>query len=136
VSFTISAPVQADRTGDSIRALRAHLADFAGPKGVTPEELTRIINSNTRELPGSFESSGDLLAGLSNIVNLGRPDDWYEGLAQKYAGMTASSLDGAARAMINPADIVWVVVGDAKQVRGQLDGIGLPVEELPVPKGD
>ncbi|NWM55055.1 insulinase family protein, partial [Escherichia coli] len=41
VPYTISAPVQADRTGDSIKAIQQQVRDFLTTKGVTPEELTR-----------------------------------------------------------------------------------------------
>ncbi len=45
--------------------------------------------------------------------------------------MTAAELDAAARTAIDPAKTVWIVVGDAAKVRGQLDSIGLPVEVVP-----
>jgi predicted Zn-dependent peptidase len=134
VSFSITAPVQADRTGDSIKALRAHLTDYLGSKGVTQEELTRTIESNVRELPGSFETTSAVLGGMTSIINLGRPDDYYQQLGKKYQSLTAPTLDATARAKIDPASLVWVVVGDAKLVRPQLDGIGLPVEDWPSTK--
>jgi zinc protease len=133
VSFSITAPVQADRTGDSIKALRAQLSDFMGSKGVTEPELTRTVNGSVRELPGSFETSGSVLGGMASIVNLGRPDTYYETLAQKYRGLTAAQLDASARAKIDPKSLVFVVVGDAKSVRPQLDAVGLPVEDVAAP---
>jgi ribose 5-phosphate isomerase len=42
--------------------------------------------------------------------------------------MTPADLDAAARKVIDPKALVWVVVGDAAKVRPQLDGLGLPVE--------
>ncbi len=136
VSFSVTAPVQADRTGDSIKALRTHLTDYLSTKGVTPEELTRTIESNVRELPGSFETASAVLGGMTSIVNLGRPDDYYQQLGKKYQSLTAPVLDATARAKIDPASLVWVVVGDAKTVRPQLDGIGLPVEDWPSTKAE
>ncbi len=133
VSFTMSAPVQADKTGESIRVLRSQLADFLGPKGVTGDELQRTVNGSIRELPGSFETTSDVLGGLTQIVNLGRPDDYYEQLAQKYKALTAAELDASARAKIDPKSLIFVVVGDAKTVRSQLDAVGLPVETVPAP---
>src|SRR5690606_32075444 len=41
VPYLIYAPVQADRTADSIRALREQMETFLTSKGVTPEELSR-----------------------------------------------------------------------------------------------
>jgi zinc protease len=136
LTFTVSAPVQTDKTGPSIAAIREQLTGYLGAKGTTAAELERTVNNSIRELPGSFETSGDVLAGVSNIVTLGRPDDYYETLAQKYRGMTAASLDATARAEIDPSKLVWVVVGDAKTVRPQLDALGLPVEITPAPAAE
>ncbi|WP_324261264.1 pitrilysin family protein [Altererythrobacter sp. H2] len=128
-SFQIYAPVQADRTGDSITELRNDLAAFTTTKGVSADELTRLINGNVRELPGRFETSGSVLGGMVNIVTYGRPDDYYESLAEKYSGLAVADLDAAARADFRGDDLVFVVVGDASVVRGQLDALGMTVEE-------
>jgi hypothetical protein len=42
--------------------------------------------------------------------------------------MTAADMDRAARQVIDPAQFVWVVVGDAAKVEPQLKALGLPVE--------
>ena len=133
IAFAMSAPVQADKTGESITALRSQLSDFLGPKGVTADELQRTVNGSIRELPGSFETSSDVLGGLTQIVNLGRPDNYYETLAQKYRSVSAADLDASARAKIDPKSLIFVVVGDAKTVRAQLDAVGLPVETVAAP---
>jgi hypothetical protein len=44
--------------------------------------------------------------------------------------MTISTIDQAARKVIDPKKIVWVVVGDSAKVRPQLTGLGLPIEEV------
>ena len=44
--------------------------------------------------------------------------------------MTSAGLDREFRSVIDPNALVWVVVGDAKTVKPQLDGLGLPVEEM------
>jgi predicted Zn-dependent peptidase len=133
VTFLVRAPVQADRTGDSIRALQFQLADFSGKGAITAAELERTVNGDIRELPGSFETSGAVLGSIQRIVTLGRPDNYYEQLPQKYLGMTAGGLNQEFRKVIDPKSLVWVVVGDAKKVRPQLDGLGLPVEEMALP---
>jgi zinc protease len=137
VPYLVSAPVQADRTGESVQALIENFEGFLGPKGVTPEELTRTINNNIFQLPGQFETSAAVLRAMQTNALLGRPDDYYEQLAEKYRGQTAGSLDAAARAAINPDQFVWVVVGEAAKIRPQLAKLGLPIEvrsaEAPAP---
>ena len=132
-SFIVSAPVQADRTGDAIVALMAGMRDFLGTKGVTSTELERTANGAIRELPGQFETSDAVLPAMQRIIWLGRPDDFYERLATRYQRMTGPELDAAARAAIDPAKLVWIVVGDAASVKSQLAKTGIPVETLAVP---
>lgn len=48
--YLISAPVQANRTGESITALMQQYDGFLTTNGVTPPELKRTIDGNTRSL--------------------------------------------------------------------------------------
>ncbi|WP_213980143.1 pitrilysin family protein [Sphingomonas sp. dw_22] len=131
VPYTISAPVQADKTGESIKSLMADVRDFLTTQGVTPAELERTVNGDIRSLAGRFETSGAVLSAMQQNDIRHRPDDFYDTIAQKYRGMTAAQLDAAARGALDPGKFVWVVVGDAKKVKPQLDSLGLPVEVVP-----
>ena len=133
LSFSIQAPVQTDRTGDSLNALIADTRDYLGGKGTTADEVVLTTNGSIRGLPGDFETSGAVLAAMQRIIWLGRPDDFYERLPARYSAMTAADFDAAARAAIRPDQMTWVVVGDAKSVRPQLENVGLPVVTLPSP---
>jgi zinc protease len=128
VPYLITAPVQADKTGPAIRALMDQVSGFVGPRGLTDVELTRVINGNTRQLAGQFETSGAVLNALRSNALYKRPDNYWEAIADRYRGMTISTIDQAARKVIDPKKMVWVVVGDAAKVRPQLNGLGLPVE--------
>ncbi|MEN9288503.1 MAG: hypothetical protein RL317_126, partial [Pseudomonadota bacterium] len=126
--YLIFAPVQANRTGESIAALRENFRAFLSTQGVTAEERERIVSGNILELPGSFETSGDVLGALQRNALYGRPDSYYNTLASRYRAMTEPVLDSAIRASVQPDAFMWVVVGDAKNVRPQLEKLGLPIE--------
>ena len=126
--YFINAPVQADRTGESIAALNQQLKDLLTTKGVTGEELTRLVSNNVDALPGRFETSQAVLAALISNSLYGRPDNYYETLPAKYRGLTATGLDASLKGAIDPDAFVWVVVGDAAKVRPQLDKLGYPIE--------
>ena len=128
VPYLVFAPVQADKTGESIAALIGNYKAFLGDKGITTDERERIIGGNIRELPGSFETSGDVLGAMQRNELFKRPDDFYATVAGKYRAMTQSGLDSSIRALVDPDKFTWVVVGDAAKVRPQLDSLGLPIE--------
>ena len=129
--YIVSAPVQANRTGESIAALIAQYERFLTEDGVTPAELERTVNGDTRGLAGSYETSGQILNGLRSNALYNRPDDYQETLASRTRALTAAQMDAAARAAIDPSRFVWVVVGDAAVVQPQLESLGLPIEVRP-----
>src|SRR3546814_18196378 len=113
LAWVAVAPVQADRTGDSIKEFRSELTAFLNDKGTTPAELERTINSNVRAMPGSFEPSDDVTGGLRSIVKFGRAAAYYAKLPETYAAMNAAEHDSAApkqQRLEGPANDV---IGDA-----------------------
>ncbi|MGE0776607.1 MAG: M16 family metallopeptidase, partial [Sphingomonadaceae bacterium] len=128
--YIVYAPVQADKTGASIAELLKDMNAFLTTKGVTPAELERTVNGSIRELPGSFETSADVLGGMERNALVGRPDDYYDHVTALYRKQTIADLDKAARAVIDPAKMLGVVGGDAKSVRPQLDALGMAVQTM------
>jgi predicted Zn-dependent peptidase len=133
VPYIVSAPVQADRTGDSLVELSRQINEFLTTKGVTQDELTRVVTNNVNQLPGEFETSGAVLGAMMNIEMLQRPDNYYETLAPEYRAQTTASLDKAARSALDPKGFTWIVVGDAAKVRPQLEKLGMPIEMVEAP---
>ncbi|HET7708302.1 MAG TPA: pitrilysin family protein [Sphingomicrobium sp.] len=130
VPYLVNAPVQADRTGEALKALIGQFKDVTASKGVTPAELTQAVSSNVGALPGQFETGTAVLGALQTIELYGRPDNYYELLAGRYRSLTTAQVDAALRRAIDPGGFTFVVVGDAAKVRPQLAKLGLPVEEM------
>jgi predicted Zn-dependent peptidase len=104
--------------------------DLLGPKKVTPEELKLSVASATGELPGQFQTSDSVLGAMQSNALYGRPDNYYELIADRYRALTTNRVDEALSSMLDPNALVFVVVGDAAKVKPQLAKLGLPVEEV------
>ncbi|MBX3593416.1 pitrilysin family protein [Sphingomonas sp.] len=128
VPFTISAPVQADKTGPAIAEIQREVRDYLTGKGVTKVEFDRSVTGSIRKMAGQYETAGAVLGAMQGNDFMRRPDDWQSQLPKKYRALTMAQVDAAARGAIDPKRFVWVVVGDAAKVRPQLDSLGLPVE--------
>lgn len=133
VPYIVSAPVQADRTADSLIELNKQIGDFLTTNGVTQEERDRVVTKRINELPGEFETSGSVLGAMMNIEMLARPDNYYETLAPEYRSLTTAKLDQAARSALDPKGFTWIVVGDAAKLRQQLEKLGMPIEVVDAP---
>lgn len=127
-SFALTAPVQADRTGDAITAIIANLSAFPADQPVTPEELERVIEGTIRGLPLQFETNSDVLSAIRTNQLLGRPDDYYETLATTYRALGSAEIEAAAREYLQPEGLVFVIVGERKTVEPQLRKLGIPIE--------
>ena len=128
--YIVAAPVQADQTGPAIAVMRDDIVQFLGPKGVTSQEFARVISGNIAGLPARYETSGAVLGQMQADALYGRPFDYVESLAGRYAKLSPEQLDAAARALIDPARLSWVVVGDKARIGSQLDALGLPVTPI------
>jgi len=101
------------------------------------DDQARAIAGWTQEYdqltPGRFEGADDVLGAMMNMDLFARPDNYYETLPPRYRSLTAATLDQAARATIDPKGFTWVVVGDAANIRPQLDKLGIPIEVVEAP---
>ena len=127
-NYYISAPVQANQTGPSLASLREDLKAYLGAQPMSTVEFDRAVTGSIRQLPGSFETSDDVLGAMQRNDLYRRPDDYYARITARYRALTQPQLTTAINGAIDPSRAVWVVVGDAKTVKPQLDSLGLPVE--------
>ena len=127
-SLVLIAPVQSDRTGDSIAAIMADMGQFPKTKGVEPVELGRVTDGNVRGLPNRFETNGQVLGAIVSNQQLGRPDDYYATLPTRYRAIDGAAINSAAAQYLQAEGLVFVVVGDRKLVEPQLRKLGLPIE--------
>ncbi|GAB7551002.1 pitrilysin family protein [Novosphingobium sp. 11B] len=133
--YIVTAPVQADRTGDSIVQIRHDMEEFLTSKPLTADELERSAADQIRSLPGAFASSGAVLGTMQRNALLARPDDYEVLMAQRVRALTPGGANAAIRTALDPARGVWVVVGDAAKVGPQLKSLGLTyrLEATPAP---
>ena len=132
-SLLVSAPVQSDKTGESLKLLMADMAALPGKRAVEPGELARVTDGNVRGLPNRFETNMAVLQAVIQNDRLGRPDDYQRSLPERYRRIDAAALNQAAATWLQPTGMVFVVVGDRKVVEPQLKGLGLPVDIIASP---
>lgn len=132
-SLSITAPVQADRTGDAIRAIIDLMAAFPGKRPLSADELQRVSEGFIRSLPNRYETNAQVLRALTLNALLGRPDDYQATLASRIRAVNGAMVEQAARQHLSPQGLTFVVVGDRRSVEPQLRKLGLPIEVTPAP---
>ncbi|MEQ1802538.1 MAG: pitrilysin family protein [Gammaproteobacteria bacterium] len=124
------APVQTDKTAESITEIRREFAEITGKRPATAEEVALVKRSNTLSLPGQWETGGAVLGSISQIVQFGLPDDYWNNYAATIRGVTPEQVNKAAKDYLRPDDLVLVVVGDRKVIEPGLKGLGFDSIQL------
>lgn len=122
--WILSAPVQIDRTADSIIEILSELRAFTGDAPATAEEVDKIRNYNTRGLPGAYETAGAVLSAIGGIVSYGRPDDFLMREQARTEAMTVAQVQ-AAMSTLDVNALTWVIVGDLGKIEQPIRELGL-----------
>jgi zinc protease len=136
--FYIVAPVQSDKTKESMVEIAKEIRGVAAERPVAGEEFASIMRNQTLGLPGRFETLDALEAAAVQLVNLGYPDDYFAQYAARVRGLDEAALAAAAKGYIRPGEVIWLVVGDMRQVEAgirdlkfgeviRLDADGAPI---------
>ena len=99
VPYIITAPVQSNQTGNSIKAAREMVTGFLTTSGVTDEEMNRITLGTTRQLPGQFETSGAVLGALRTNALYHRPDNYWSTIADRVSVPRSISFSVSLRSL-------------------------------------
>ncbi len=133
--FMVYAPVQSDRTGDSLKELVKELNDINAERKVSDEEFRRAVKLNTNALPGQFETAGAVLNSLTTSSRFGRPLDYASSIKQRYDALALDDLRGASAEVVNPNSLIWVIVGDRAEIEQQVRDAGIAEVEIWTPDG-
>jgi len=119
------APVQIDKTAESLQELDREIRQFAGGQ-VPPsaKEVAKIQASEIRSLPGAYETGRSVMGTIGGMVRYDRPDDYVFQRKAQIEALTVDQVKQAA-ATIDPDRLVWVVVGDLKQTEAPVRALNL-----------
>jgi zinc protease len=110
------APVQADKTQESLRELMAEYRGIAGGRPITAPELKDAQTNETLALPGSFETAREVADKYASLIEYRLPADYYQTLIQKTLAITPTEANSLAQRLIKPDRQIWIIVGDLSKI--------------------
>jgi len=123
--FLIFAPVQTDKTKESLAEVNKDVRAFLTDQPVTSAELTQIQANETLSLPGSRETLNSVGNSITDLLQFRWPDDYYDTMAGKIRALKTIDLDAVAKQVIHPDNLVWVVVGDRAKIEAGIRELGI-----------
>ncbi len=134
--FLAYAPVQTDKTKESMIEMAKELRGILGERPVTADELSKVQKQQTLELAGLWETMDSVSGSIGEIIRYGLPDDYYRTYPEKVKGLTLPVVSAAAEKVIRPDHLVWIVVGDRSKIETTVREIGLGEIRLIDPDGN
>jgi zinc protease len=122
--YFVLAPVQTDKTKESMVEINKELRGIIGDHPVTPEELSKIKANETLKLPGSRETINAVGGSIQDLVHYGLPDNYYDTYAGKVEALKISDLQDAAKIVVLPDNLTWVIVGDRAKIEAGVKELG------------
>jgi predicted Zn-dependent peptidase len=122
--FLAYAPVQTDKTKESVQEIVKEFKSFVGDKPMTQEEFDRTKNNTVLQLPGRWETNGSVSNSIEEIVKYGLPDDYFKTYDKNVRALTLDDVRKVSKQLVTPNKLTWFVVGDKEKVLDGLKEVG------------
>ncbi len=121
-AFTIASGVRTNVTLESLEAVKEILAKYPSTFSDADLATTKgfLIKSNAR----AFETAGAKLNMLENISTYGWEYDYVKKRETVVKEMTIDRIKALSNKYLDPAKMIWLVVGDAKTQLGRMKDLG------------
>ena len=124
-TFGVSAPVQVDKTAESLAEVHRELTEFLADSKASEEEFRLALERRIRSLASNYQTNGALLGSLRNNDYFGRPWNYPEIYGEALTKVTLDEVHEAAEALMRPGNLTYVVAGDLSVMEESVRELGL-----------
>jgi len=126
----IRTQVQPPLAADAIAAIKGHFEGVKGGAPISPDELQLAKDMLTLSLPLQWETDEGIADAIATSVRRGLPDGAIEGFVTDVRAVTQAQVEHAARQLLRPDALVWVIIGDRSKVEPQFKKAGVTYKVL------
>jgi zinc protease len=114
--FTGYAPVQTDKTKESVVELMRELSEYVKEKPATDVEFKRVQGNAVLQLPGNWETNYAVSSSLQNNIIYNRKLSYLDNYATMLQNLSLNAIQDASKKVIKPSSLTWVIVGDRAKI--------------------
>ena len=129
-NFSAGGAVQTAVTKEAVFETLKEFRDLCGARPINADEFEKSRLGIIRGFPPTFETPGQVLRRLLDIVHYGLPDDYYVGHVARFEAVTLDDVQRVARDHLDPEALSVVVVGDRAAIEAPLRELALPIVHL------
>lgn len=122
--------VEGTKTAESVTEMMKELREILSSRPPTEEELERNKSNQILSMPGQWETNDAVAGSIIEMITYGLPDDYFRTYPQKVRDLNTGHVAKAAKDVLRPDSIVWIVVGDRAKVEEPLRKLGFSTINL------
>jgi len=122
--FLVYAPVQTDKTKESIQEILLEIENYIGDLPPTEDEVLTAQQNQTLALPGLWETNSSVRVSILDLVQYDLPEDYHDTYAEQVRALTLDQVAAAAKDVLHPEKLIWVVVGDLSVIEPGIRELG------------
>jgi zinc protease len=123
--YFAGAPVQTDKTRESIVEVQKEIRGMTGARPITADELERAKSQEILQMAGARESLQREAHWIERAIELHLPDDFYDKYADRVKAVTAADVKDQAQTVIAPDHMVWLIIGDKSKIQSDVKALNL-----------
>ncbi len=123
--FVAYAPVQTDKTKESMQEILKELTQYVGDKPATEEEFDKVQKNAVMQLPGVWETNGSVLNALQSAIEYDRGINYLNNYPTMLQHLTLTDIRNAAMKVDKPKNLTWVIVGDRSKIEQGIKELNL-----------
>jgi predicted Zn-dependent peptidase len=123
--FVMQTSVATEATADAVAETLKELAEIAGSRPVTADELSMAKDSVSKGYPRGFETAGQVARSVAQLALHGLPDSYFEDFIPTLNAVTADDVTRVAQKYLDLDRMTTVIVGDLDKIGGSLASLDL-----------
>jgi zinc protease len=127
--FLAGGGIRTDATGPAVAEILKEIRRMIETP-MTVAELALAKDSQSRSLPGMFETSNEATGAFSQLFLYNLASDYYEKLPGRLSAVTAGDSEEVAKKYLHPEQMILVCVGDRAKIEPQLAKLDLGAVEI------
>jgi len=119
------APVQTDKSSESVAEMKKEMDEYISSRPATEEEFDKVQENAVMQLPGGWETNAAVIQALADQVKYNRGSDYWPNYAGRIRNLTLKDIQDAAKKVIKPGEMTWLIVGDRKKIEKSIRDLNL-----------
>ncbi|MPZ14380.1 MAG: insulinase family protein [Chloroflexi bacterium] len=128
--FSAGGAVHTAVTREALIETLKEFRDVHAERPISEDEFTKARLGLIRGYPPTFETTGQILGRLMDLVHFELADDYYRGQIERLQSVTLAEVQRVAAEYVDPDRLSIVVVGDRAVIERGLEALELPIIHL------